>query len=195
MHAMPHRTPRRMPAAWFLAAVFVGASACPDLARADAPFTSSALISVNAHPLTPQNAPADEYFGRLKLSNVGIRNIIHAIAVEGDSPLALPLERSRIMGVETAIVQWSELYPRDPWLRRAMLTFAQVLAPKHDVDTDRIAIDMLLRAGQRFADPAYQKLVDQRLRAIAPASDIDWSAVPFDPPTFADAFYLNVGRL
>jgi hypothetical protein len=192
---MPHRPPRRAPAAWFLAAAFISAIACPHPARADAPFASSALIAVTAHPLTPQNAPADEYFGRLKLSNVGIRNVIHAIAVEGDSPLALPLERTRIMGVETAIVQWAELYPRDPWLRRAMLTFAQVLVPKHDVDTDRIAIDMLLRAGQRFDDQRYRDLVDRRLRAIAPASDVDWTAMPFDPPTFADAFQINVGRL
>ena len=149
------------------------------------------MVAVSAHPLTPQNAPADEYFGRLKLSNVGIRNIIHALAVEGNSPLALPTERTRIMGVDTAIMQWSDKYPRDPWLRRAMLTFAQVLVPKHDTDTDRIAIDMLLRAGQRFNDPKYQRMVDDRLRGIAPTIDVDWSVPSADPPSYADSLEIR----
>ena len=161
-------------------------------AAADAPFASQTTITVNAHPLTPTNAPADEYFGRLKLSNVGIRNVIHALAVEGDSPLALPLERTRIMGVDSAILDWSDKYPRDPWLRRAMLTFAQVLVPKHDVDTDRIAIDMLLRAQQRVNDPAYDRMVEQRLRAIQPTFDIDWTAPPVDPPSYADDLGIRV---
>ena len=94
-------------------------------ARADASpaggatvFHSVAAVNVTAHPLTPTDAPADEYFGRLKLSNIGVHNIIHALAVEGYSPLALPLERTRIMGVETAIVEWAEAFPRDPWLHR-----------------------------------------------------------------------------
>ena len=83
---------------------------------------------MTAHPLTPTDAPADEYFGRLKLSNIGVHNIIHALAVEGYSPLALPLERTRIMGVETAIVEWAEAFPRDPWLRNTVLNFAGVIA-------------------------------------------------------------------
>ncbi len=181
---------RRLLAAAALAAGGVCLPAAP--ARAADAFKADTTVAVSAHPLTPQNAPADEYFGKLKLSNVGIRNIIHALAVEGDSPLALPMERTRIMGVQTAIVQWSDKYPRDPWLRRALLTFAQVLVTKHDAETDGIAIGMLLRAEQQFNDAAYDRTVDARLRAITPTLDVDWSVPSTDPPTFADALEIRL---
>src|SRR5215472_2509435 len=63
-------------------------------------------VAVNSQPLTPASAPADEYFGRLKLSNLGIKNIIRAFRVEGNSPLALPMQRARIEAVDSAIFDW-----------------------------------------------------------------------------------------
>jgi hypothetical protein len=157
-------------------------------------FSSATTLSIDAHPLTPQNAPADEYFGRLKLSNLGVRNIIHAMAVEGNSPLALPLQRTRIMGVHTAIVEWGDAFPRDPWLRRVVLNFTDLLAQKHDVETDAIAIDLLLQASHRFRDTAYERMALSRANALAPTSTVDWTIVPYQP-TYADSLELHVGRL
>lgn len=141
-----------------------------------------AVFPVAAAPLTPQNAPADQYFGRLKLSNLGVRNIIHALYVEGRSPLALPLERTRIMGVETAIAQWSDQYPRDTWLRSAMLSFAGVMAGKADVDTDRIAVDLYLETMMRYPNTRWSKQALARLAELAPSNAIDWSVPPFALP-------------
>jgi len=152
-------------------------------AQADEPEVpdGKATVDIVARPLAPQNAPADQYFGRLKLSNLGMRNIIHAIAVEGDSPLALPTERTRIMGVETAIAQWSDEYPRDTWLRNVLFSFAYVMQGKHDVDTDRIAVDELLAASLRYAGTPWSARALKQLAGIDPASPYDWNTIPFDP--------------
>jgi len=154
-------------------------------ARADVPETSAPPVTITARPLPPPDAPADQYFGKLKLSYLGVRNIIHALAVEGNSPLALPLQRSRIMGVESAIAAWGNAYPRDTWLRGVMFSFAGVMSQKHDVDTDRIAIDLLLEASDRYSDSRWAKTALARVRAIRPTSAIDWTVVPTFGPYFS----------
>lgn len=142
----------------------------------------SATIVVDARPLPPPDAPADQYFGRLKLSNLGVRNIIHALSVEGGSPLALPLERTRIMGVETALAEWGDEYPRDTWLRGAMLNFAGVMAGKHDLETDRLAVDFYLQTSLRYPNTPWSKQALHQLGSLVPATGIDWSIPPSDPP-------------
>lgn len=152
----------------------------------------SSLVSIDARPLTPAAAPADEYFGRQKLSNLGIRNIIHAFAVEGNSPLALPLERSRIEAVDSAIIDWGEKYPRDPWLPRATINFARVLASKNDVSTTTIAIDLLLRASQRYRNTKYEQLTLAQVRSIKVPSGVDLTSVPFSPPGYDETVWLQL---
>lgn len=144
------------------------------------------LVAVTAHPLTPKNAPADEYFGRFKLSNLGIRNIIRAFRVEGNSPLALPIQRTRIMAVDMALVDWGEKYPRDLWLIGTTLGFADVLSMKRDVDTDAMAIDLLLRMSQRLENTKYEKTAIDRLSKIRPASNVDLTVDTFAGPTLPD---------
>lgn len=141
-----------------------------------------ATVAVSARPLTPQNAPADQYFGHLKLSNLGVRNIIHALSVEGQSPLALPLERTRIMGVETALAEWGDAYPRDTWLRGAMLNFAGVMAGKHDTDTDRLAVDFYLQTSIHYPNTPWSKQALKQLGSLVPATGIDWTIPAYDPP-------------
>jgi hypothetical protein len=161
-------------------------AAAADAAAANAPGTDGrTTVAVDAHPLTPPNAPADQYFGRLKLSNLGVRNIIHALSVEGHSPLALPLERTRIMGVETALAEWGEEFPRDTWLRGAMLSFAGVMAGKHDIDTDRLAVDFYQQTAIRYPNTPWSRQALRQLASLEPATGIDWSICPYDPPDMA----------
>lgn len=145
-----------------------------------------ALVDVDMHPLPPASAPADEYFGRQKLSNLGIRNIIRAFRVEGNSPLALPIQRGRMEAVDSALYDWGEKYPRDPWLSGAIFGFADVLLIKHDVETDTMAVDLLLRATQRYAGTHYESEAQRELEAIRPVHDVDWSFGSSDPPPYAE---------
>src|SRR5476649_967841 len=70
---------------------------------------------VAARPISGAPAPADEYFGRFKLSFLGIRNIIHDMNIEGDSSLALPMQEARIREVAGSLGDWANRYPRDKW--------------------------------------------------------------------------------
>ncbi|MDP9017207.1 MAG: hypothetical protein M3N19_02665 [Candidatus Eremiobacteraeota bacterium] len=62
-------------------------------------------------------APADEYFGRLKMSILGIRNQLAALEIKagfrGEN-------RSALLGqatfIEDAMREWSAKYPGDPWI-------------------------------------------------------------------------------
>ena len=108
-------------------------------------------FEVTAQPMTPPRAPADEYFGKLKLSYLGIRNIVHDINVEGDSPLALPRQMGRIDAAHSAMLDWAEKYPRDNWLPRYMLSFAKMLQSKGQPFMDGTAVDLLFYMTNRYA--------------------------------------------
>src|SRR5450755_1991263 len=86
--------------------------------------------TVSARAFTYAPAPADEYFGRFKLSNLGMRNIIHDMNIEGDSPLALPLQQGRIREVAGSLSDWANRYPRDTWLPGTAASFVRFLERK-----------------------------------------------------------------
>ncbi len=64
-------------------------------------------------------APADEYFGHLKMSILGIRNQLRDLetrsAWRGET-------RRQLLGkatfIEDAMAEWSRKYPGDPWIPR-----------------------------------------------------------------------------
>src|ERR1700674_918610 len=60
-----------------------------------------------------RQAPAGEYFRPHRLSNLGGRNAIRDMTLEGTSPLALPAQRERIAAVEAAFAVWADKYPAD----------------------------------------------------------------------------------
>lgn len=72
-------------------------------------------------------APADEYFGRYKLSVLGIANTIRDAQTRidaGDDPRALfdgPLS-----DVSDAIHDWEHRYPSDPWIAKDLLALETV---------------------------------------------------------------------
>jgi hypothetical protein len=62
-------------------------------------------------------APADEYFGKLKLSILGIRNTIKDQGIKIDyDPLKAPSTLGSIALTEDAIRDWEHKYPCDTWL-------------------------------------------------------------------------------
>jgi hypothetical protein len=67
-------------------------------------------------------APADEYFGRLKMSILGIGNVIRdmRLRVESDASRA-PSIFGALEMTENAIRDWEAKYPRDSWIPRSLL--------------------------------------------------------------------------
>jgi hypothetical protein len=164
------------------AALAAIASAAPALAQDSSLPDGQAVITINSTPLTPGMAPADEYFGHSKLSNLGVRNIIHAFAVEGNSPLALPMQRGRIEEVRSALNDWAGKYPRDPWLRRDVFNFAIVLSAKNDPATSAATLDALLQAAERYQHTPFGSRAEAMVRAMYIPSSVDYTADDFVRP-------------
>jgi hypothetical protein len=80
--------------------------------------TACAVLSVQASVAFASGiAPADEYFGRHKMSILEIRNRLSAVDSRRDSELRG--DRGvvrRLDDLEDAMVDWQHKYPRDPWL-------------------------------------------------------------------------------
>ena len=66
-------------------------------------------------------APADEYFGHLKMSILGIRNTLKDLAQKADYN---PSNPEQIFGsanfAEEALHEWEHKYPSDPWLAKSV---------------------------------------------------------------------------
>jgi hypothetical protein len=66
-------------------------------------------------------APADEYFGRLKMSILGIGNIIKDQSKKFDlRPDLLEAEMGAVALAVDAIKDWQKKYPQDPWIAKTL---------------------------------------------------------------------------
>jgi hypothetical protein len=159
----PDDTLNMKPAA-ALAALVLVFCATPALAasRVAPPATVVAVLGTKA--------PADEYFGPLKMSVLGVRNIIDVANIRLDH--GIPLDTQATLGqlaqVEVALLAWRAKYPKDDWLpcmyANLQHVYARLLDPDAKVHGDEIAWQLI--AG--FPD----SLVAQQMRAqVVAATD------------------------
>ncbi|HXP92494.1 MAG TPA: hypothetical protein VN905_03430 [Candidatus Binatia bacterium] len=79
-------------------------------------------IAIADPTTTAKLAPADEYFGRLKMSVLGIQNVVKdmRLRVQAD-----PGKTESIFGalamVENSIHDWESKYPEDTWIAKDLL--------------------------------------------------------------------------
>jgi hypothetical protein len=75
-------------------------------------------------------APADSYFGRLRMSVLGVKNAIRDIADRIDiaSEDQLAVLYHKLTMVEDSVVDLKERYPQDTWLPRFGLELARAFA-------------------------------------------------------------------
>jgi hypothetical protein len=80
-------------------------------------------------------APADEYFGRLKLSILGIRNTIKDMGLKADADpaRAATVVMGSVALTEDAMRDWEKKYPRDSWIPPAIFSLERLYAK---VDSD-----------------------------------------------------------
>ena len=65
------------------------------------------------------SAPGDEYFGRLKMSYLGINNTFHDDLVRAGAYTSNPNTIKQVDSADEALHQWSQRYPNDPQLARS----------------------------------------------------------------------------
>jgi hypothetical protein len=80
-------------------------------------------------------APADEYFGRLKMSILGIRNQLRDLDLREQYT---PEKTADVLGpagfVEDALHDWEHKYPSDPWLPRNVFLLERLYSKVHSSD-------------------------------------------------------------
>ncbi|MGB8267522.1 MAG: hypothetical protein WCE44_14430 [Candidatus Velthaea sp.] len=73
-------------------------------------------------------APADQYFGRMKMSILGIRNTIHDMDVRASyqAPSDVQYIYNKLLLVEDALHDWQAKYPHDTWIPKMTYGLAMV---------------------------------------------------------------------
>lgn len=134
-------------------------------------------------------APADEYFGHLHLSPLGIRHTIFSLKYDLHRGRRKPdaIEHDALE-VQDALQDWSVRYPRDSWIPAALWNLAVLYEelPGSDAQTHAIAVLQKLRdqyAGTDFAANAQRDLS----RGIGVRPWPRWAGAP-PPPGSPPAF-------
>ena len=109
------------------------------------PPTAPAPILVSAAPVNSSaqrgaKAPADEYFGKFKLSILGVRNVVHDIDARADNAaedVASNLCHKLILA-EDALRDWQAKYPDDSWVPK----FGYAMVKDYEkIDADMVSDD------------------------------------------------------
>lgn len=83
-------------------------------------------------------APADEYFGHLKMSILGVRNQLRDLSLRLQYA---PEKSADVLGpagwVEDALHDWESKYPADPWLAKSVFQLAQLYSQIHTEEGQR----------------------------------------------------------
>ena len=112
-----------------------------------------------AHSVRPapvRVAPADEYFGRLKMSILGIRNQLRDL----DLRLQYAPDRGEdILGaagfVEDALHDWEHKYPADPWLAKSVYELTALYARVHSATGQQYCSRAFHWLQSRYGTSAY----------------------------------------
>jgi hypothetical protein len=96
-------------------------------------FLGALFVLLVAAPVAAQQhfsdlAPADEYFGRMKMSILGISNTIKDAGLHLDQGADSMAIIDGLAFTEDAIRDWQHHYPRDPWIIRSLTALRGVYA-------------------------------------------------------------------
>jgi hypothetical protein len=104
----------------------------------------------------PAVAPADEYFGRMKLSILGINNIVHDTKLrEAYDPAHAADNFTKLSFAEDALEDWAAKYPGDNWLPGKAYFMSHEFWAMNTPDADRAAERCRALLLHRFAQSPY----------------------------------------
>lgn len=85
------------------------------------------------------SAPGDEYFGRMKISYLGIDNTFKDATISAGAYTTDPNVISKIVFADEALQRWAAKYPGDPQLARAYFLGIQVFRKVYTADGQKTA--------------------------------------------------------
>lgn len=109
------------------------------------------------------SAPADRYFGKMKLSYLGMNNTFRDAAISSGSHTTDPAIVNKIVFAEDALAGWGREFPRDPQLARTYFLAAQVDRKIWIKANQERAWGYLNRIVQLFPDTYFGKVVKKDL--------------------------------
>jgi hypothetical protein len=113
-------------------------------------FAASAVHAAGMRDL----APADEYFGQLRMSVLGIRNELNSLerrATSGDRNVAAM--SGKLAFVDDAMRDWRARYPRDTWL------------PRYEAQRARVA-SLIAYGASSVRAPQFSPAADAAIRIL-----------------------------
>lgn len=172
------------PAAPSASAKKAATAAKPSAKKAVAAKTAAAkkkpAKTVGYHPHNGP-APADEYFGRLQMSILGVRNKVKDLGLDADSH---PDHGKAILGnaiwVEDAMRDWAKKYPFDRWLPRYAYALEQMYERIPGDEAHRRALKQISYLTAYFPQTVYGKVGRAKLAMGVPTPD------PSDPPAIVE---------
>ena len=108
-------------------------------------------------------APGDEYFGRMKMSYLGINNTFHDDAIRAGSYTTDPHLISSLQYADEALNAWSKKYPKDPQLARSYFLAFQMYRKVWTPDGQQKAWDYAHIVIQRFPASFFGKALKKDL--------------------------------
>jgi hypothetical protein len=136
-----------------------------------APLKKSPVKTSAYHPHTGL-APADEYFGRLQMSVLGVRNKVKDLGLDAD----FHPERDRaVLGnavwVEDAMRDWAKKYPFDRWLPRYAYALEQMYERIPGDEAHKRAMKQIAYLTAYFPQTQYGKVGRAKLAQGVPTPD------------------------
>jgi hypothetical protein len=133
-------------------------------------FVVIVLVCSSAALATTRVAPLDEYFGRMKLSPLGIENIIHDtnLRVRYD-PVHAARYYATLASAEDALDDWARKYPADPWLPGRAYYMSHVFWAMHTKEADVAAEHCRHMLFSQFGRSHWARLAEHETEAtVAP---------------------------
>jgi hypothetical protein len=127
------------------------------------------------------SAPGDEYFGRMKLSYLGIDNTFKDGAVSAGAYTTDPRVISKLMSADDALRRWEQKYPNDPQLARSYFFGEQVFRKVYTQDGQRIAWDYIQKLVHKWGNTYFGKVMKASLAKNGFTEH--WFALPQPCPT------------
>jgi len=140
-------------------------------------FAALALLALTLAAASSDNAPADRYFGRLRMSALRIRYEIAQLKSRYDNHKLLPENASHLAGLtEEAYYDWAARYPKDGWLASTGLNLAHLYEDLPGASARGAALKALTLVKSRFGNTSYGKQATAELRrGIAVKPDPLWA--------------------
>jgi hypothetical protein len=137
------------------------------------------------------SAPADEYFGRMKLSYLGINNTFRDEAARAGDHTTSDAIINKVGFAQEALRAWQRKYPKDPQLPRSIFLGSRVYLKIWTTPGQQLAAFDLIELRDTFATTYFgkqaklemQKGFTMNVAAIAQPCSPDHGPTPMKTPT------------